>query len=142
MNTVDPAFFSENIRWGYEQRKQRHFDKGEEPVPMVGFIHELIKGSNQIVHNRGKAMAYLSGKRKEGPVNRKAPHKYDVRMDPGQRRGGGGAGGAGANGGTSTNYSEASEFQPNSSKRMPPQPNSSFYFHSGDTAQQQQQNNA
>jgi len=27
VNTVDPAFFEKNIKAGYQQRKERHFDK-------------------------------------------------------------------------------------------------------------------
>jgi hypothetical protein len=46
VNTVDPSFFAENIRFGYEQRKARHFDKNEEPMEIVPFIHELIKSSS------------------------------------------------------------------------------------------------
>ena len=94
---------------------------------MVAFIHDLIKSSHQIVHNRGKALAYLSGKNREGPVSRKAPHKYDVRVDPSQRRG------AAA---SSTNYSDASEsYQQPASRRMPPQPN--YHYVASDAAAQQ-----
>ena len=32
MNTVDPDFFEKNIKAGDQQRKERHFDKGDEPL--------------------------------------------------------------------------------------------------------------
>ena len=37
MNTVDPDFFEKNIKAGYQQRKERHFDKGDEPLVGVPF---------------------------------------------------------------------------------------------------------
>ena len=82
MNTVDPAFFEKNIKAGYQQRKERHFDKDEQPLKMVPYIYELIKNSNQIVHNKGKALSYLSNKRKEGPAVRNPPHQYGLVAKP------------------------------------------------------------
>lgn len=82
MNTLDTDFFIENIRAGYEQRKARRFDKGEEPIEIIPLIHELIKNSNQIVHNRGKALSYLSNKRKDNPVVRNAPYSYGLVTNP------------------------------------------------------------
>ena len=78
MNTLDPVFFSQNIRSGYEQRLERHANKGQEAVEIDVGIFELIRDSHQVVHNRGKALSYLAGKRKEGPERapRPEPHKY------------------------------------------------------------------
>jgi hypothetical protein len=84
VNTVDPAFFEKNIKAGYQQRKERHFDKDEQPLKMVPYIYELIKNSNQIVHNKGKALSYLSNKRKEGPAIRNPPHQYGLAARPRQ----------------------------------------------------------
>lgn len=82
MNTIDHDFFAENIRFGYEQRKVRHFDKNEQPIEMDQFLYDLIKGSNQIVHNRGKALSYLTGDRKrKEPGSRKKPHQYELNSD-------------------------------------------------------------
>ena len=86
MNAVDPAFFQETIRAGYQQRKERHFDKDEQPLEMVEFFYDLIKSSNQIVHNRGKALSYLSNRRDDRPPTiRKAPHQYELKAVPGAR---------------------------------------------------------
>ena len=78
MNTLDPVFFTQNIRSGYEQRLERHANKGQEAVEIDVNIYELIRDSHQVVHNRGKALSYLAGKRKEGPERapRPEPHKY------------------------------------------------------------------
>ena len=84
MSTVDPDFFQKNIKAGYQQRKERHFDKDEEPLQMVPYIYDLIRNSNQIVHNKGKALSYLSNKRKDNPVLRNAPHEYDLVAQPRQ----------------------------------------------------------
>jgi len=80
VNTIDSNFFLENIRAGYQQRQERNADKGKEPVEIVSHIYDIIKNSHQILHNRGKALAYLTNKRKEGPHQaqaRKAPHQYE-----------------------------------------------------------------
>lgn len=34
VNTIDPTFFMENIRSGYEQRKHRHADKHDSKIEM------------------------------------------------------------------------------------------------------------
>jgi len=82
VNTIDSNFFLENIRAGYQQRHERHADRGKEQVEIVSHIYDIIKNSNQIVHNRGKALSYLTNKRKDGPNflqprPRKAPHEYN-----------------------------------------------------------------
>ena len=46
MNTIDPDFFAENIRAGYEQRKIRHVDKTETRMQMDADLFGLIMGSN------------------------------------------------------------------------------------------------
>jgi hypothetical protein len=51
---------------------------------MVPYIYDLIPNSNQIVHNKGKALSYLSNKRKDNPVLRNAPHEYDLVAQPRQ----------------------------------------------------------
>jgi hypothetical protein len=68
VNTIDTSFFLENIHAGYQQRKERQADRGKEPVEIVSHIYEIIKNSSQVVHNRGKALAYLTNKRREGPA--------------------------------------------------------------------------
>lgn len=83
MNTIDPSFFPENIRAGYEQRKIRHVDKTETKMQMDAGLFELIMGSNQIVHNRGRALAYLGGADKKRKLNEDGTahvvirHQYD-----------------------------------------------------------------
>ena len=59
MNTLDPEYFPENIRDGYRQRKERHEDRGNEKLEINAELFQLIQGSNQIIHNRGRALAYL-----------------------------------------------------------------------------------
>ena len=59
INTIDPHFFIENIKSGYEMRKNRHADKSDQPIEMSTEMYQLIMNSNQIVHNRGRALAYL-----------------------------------------------------------------------------------
>ncbi|TNV67672.1 hypothetical protein FGO68_gene4009 [Halteria grandinella] len=50
-------------------------------------MYNLVMNSNQIVHNRGRALAYLGNahkKRKEAPT--KARHQYDLAVkEPSQR---------------------------------------------------------
>jgi hypothetical protein len=67
VNTIDRSFFIKNIQSGYKLRQERHADKGNEPVEIAADIYKLIMGSHQVVHNRGKALAYLTGKRKQPP---------------------------------------------------------------------------
>ena len=69
MNTLDPEFFPANIKDAYRQRKERHEDKGNEKLQMNAELFDLIQGSNQILHNRGGALAYMGNadkKRKLG----------------------------------------------------------------------------
>jgi len=69
VNTIDNDFFPENIRFAYFQRKERHEDKGNEKLQLNAELFLLIQGSNQIVHNRGRALAYMGNadkKRKFG----------------------------------------------------------------------------
>ena len=42
-------------------RKIRHSDKNETKMEMDLDLYNLLMGSNQIVHNRGRALAYLGG---------------------------------------------------------------------------------
>ena len=65
MNTLDPSYFIENIKSGYEQRKIRHSDRNEQKMEMDQSLYNLLMGSNQIVHNRGRALAYLGNAEKK-----------------------------------------------------------------------------
>ena len=87
MNTLDPDFFEMNIAEGYRQRKERHTEKDNAEISMDLGLYQLLMSSNQIIHNRGRALAYLCGSKKrfqhdsEGdqPMEskpRKAPHQY------------------------------------------------------------------
>lgn len=93
MNTVDPEFFPHNIREGYRLRKERFENQGNEEFEVDRNLFELIKGSNQIIHKRGRVLGYLGGedkKRKlqaadfedeamrddEGPEAKRIRHKY------------------------------------------------------------------
>jgi len=51
----------ENIQEAYRLRKIRHSDKNEAKMEMDLDLYNLLMGSNQIVHNRGRALAYLGG---------------------------------------------------------------------------------
>ena len=42
-------------------------------------ILRIIQSSHQVVHNRGKALAYLTGKRKERPDDQPRPEPYKYR---------------------------------------------------------------
>jgi len=64
VNTLDPQYFEENIRAAYELRKIRMSDKNNGELDMDYEIYELIKDSNQIVHNRGKALSYMNDKKR------------------------------------------------------------------------------
>lgn len=88
MNTVEPAFFHENILYGYEQRKNRHADKNDSKMEMTTEIYHLLMSSNQIVHNRGRALAYLGGgdkKRARAEAGfdeeRARPHQYKRKQE-------------------------------------------------------------
>lgn len=91
INTIDEDFFISNIREGYRLRKERHADKDHGTIAMDVEMYRILMGSNQIVHNRGRALAYLTGskKRKDNngqsdgspveekpPAPRKKPHEY------------------------------------------------------------------
>ena len=65
MNTLDPSYFIEKIRSGYEQRKIRNSDRNEQKMEMDQSLYNLLMGSNQIVHNRGRALAYLGNAEKK-----------------------------------------------------------------------------
>lgn len=61
MNTIAPDYFITNIRDGYRLRKERHADKDMVEFEVDQSMYQLLMGSNQVVHNRGRALAYLSG---------------------------------------------------------------------------------
>ena len=70
MNSLDPNFFIDNIRDGYRQRKDRADERGNAKMMMDASLFALISGSNQVVHNRGRALAYMNNadkKRRLGP---------------------------------------------------------------------------
>jgi hypothetical protein len=48
VNTVDPSYFRENIKWAYKQRKDFKVQKEQKKCEMSTFMYELIKSSNQI----------------------------------------------------------------------------------------------
>jgi hypothetical protein len=82
INTIDPQFFIANIRNGYDERKARHADKSDKPITMAQEMYNLIMNSNQIVHNRGRALAYLGNAEKK----RKQPgsyqkHQYELKVE-------------------------------------------------------------
>jgi len=54
-----------NIKNGYDERKARHVDKSDKPITMAQEMYNLIMSSNQIVHNRGRALAYLGNGHKK-----------------------------------------------------------------------------
>lgn len=66
MNTIDPEYFIANIKEGYRLRKERHSDKGMASLEVDQGMYALLMGSNQIIQNRGRALAYLSGLKKRG----------------------------------------------------------------------------
>jgi len=81
VNTIDPDYFEVNIRSAYELRKIRYNDKNNGELEVDFEIYNLLKNSNQIVHNRGKALSYMNHeyeiKRKLGDV------PFSERMRPG-----------------------------------------------------------
>jgi len=91
INTIDVRFFIENIRHGYDERKSRHDNMSDKPITMAQEMYNLVMNSNQIVHNRGRALAYLGNahkKRKEVPT--KPRHQYDLAVSEPAQRGFGG----------------------------------------------------
>ena len=60
-------------------------DKTETRMEMEAGLYNLIMGSNQIVYNRGRALAYLGGADKKrnrpdggnGPMQQVKRHQYD-----------------------------------------------------------------
>jgi hypothetical protein len=89
VNTLDPQFFEDNIAEGYRQRKERHSDKDNTEISMNLELYQLLMNSNQIVHNRGKALSYLCGSKKRyqndladeamEAKQRKKPHQYEMK---------------------------------------------------------------
>ena len=80
MNTIEPGFFLENIKAGYEARKIRHSDKMNSQFMIDTEIYALLKGSNQIVKNRGKALSYMNDKKRaRDPEASKPKHEYDLK---------------------------------------------------------------
>lgn len=67
---MDESFFIDNIREAYKLRKERHADRNSSKMEMDASLYHLLMGSNQIVHNRGKALSYLGG------GDRKRRHPY------------------------------------------------------------------
>lgn len=60
----------------------------DKPITMAQEMYNLIMGSNQIVHNRGRALAYLGNgdkKRKERPGKQR--HQYELAVADLQPRG-------------------------------------------------------
>jgi hypothetical protein len=66
VNTCDPTYFPENIKEAFRLRKINHADKSNSKLEVDADLYHLIMGSNQIVHNRGRALAYLGGDKKRG----------------------------------------------------------------------------
>lgn len=82
INSIDQRFFIENIRNGYDERKARHDNMGDKPITMAVEMYNLIMGSSQIVHNRGRALAYIGNgdkKRKERPQNQR--HQFSLKVN-------------------------------------------------------------
>ena len=89
VNTIDPQFFEDNIAEGYRQRKERHSDKDNVEISMNLELYHALMNSNQVVHNRGKALSYLCGSKKRYQQDsgdeamevkqRKAPHQYEMK---------------------------------------------------------------
>jgi hypothetical protein len=80
VNTLDPQYFEENIRAAYEARKMRMADKNDGEVDMDFEIYNLLKSSNQIVHNRGKALSYMNDKKRPREADNVLPrHQYEVK---------------------------------------------------------------
>jgi hypothetical protein len=46
-------------------RKTRHFEKNNQPITMAQEMYNLVMNSNQIVHNRGRALAFLGNSYKK-----------------------------------------------------------------------------
>ena len=69
VNTLDPRYFEVNIHAAYEIRKIKQADKEDAEVEVDYEIYNLIKNSNQIVHNRGKALSYMNDKKRPRDFN-------------------------------------------------------------------------
>jgi len=53
-------------------------DKNDGQLEMDFEIYNLLKGSNQIVHNRGKALSYMNEKKRpRDPTDATLRHEYD-----------------------------------------------------------------
>lgn len=80
MNTIDPDYFEVNIRSAYELRKIRYNDKNNGELEVDFEIYNLLKNSNQIVHNRGKALSYMNeNKRARDPSDQVVRHDYEIK---------------------------------------------------------------
>ena len=65
----------------------RHADKGESKLTIDREMYALLMGSNQIVHNRGRALAYMGNAEKKrllpdgslpGPKTKRKKHQYEL----------------------------------------------------------------
>ena len=64
----------------------RHADKGESKLTIDREMYALLMGSNQIVHNRGRALAYMGNAEKKrlpdgslpGPKTKRRKHQYEL----------------------------------------------------------------
>jgi hypothetical protein len=80
VNTIDPDYFEVNIRSAYELRKIRYNDKNNGELEVDFEIYNLLKNSNQIVHNRGKALSYMNeNKRARDPSDQVVRHEYEIK---------------------------------------------------------------
>jgi hypothetical protein len=61
VNTIDHTYFPENIKEAYRLRKIHHADKSDSKLEIEAHLFRLLMGSNQIIHNRGRALAYMGG---------------------------------------------------------------------------------
>jgi hypothetical protein len=61
VNTIDPTYFPENIKEAYRLRKIHHADKSDSKLEIEADLFKLLMSSNQIIHNRGRALAYMGG---------------------------------------------------------------------------------
>lgn len=53
-------------------------DKNDGQLEMDFEIYNLLKGSNQIVHNRGKALSYMNEKKRpRDPTDATLRHEYE-----------------------------------------------------------------
>ena len=83
INTIDPSFFIANIKNGYDMRKTRHFEKNNQPITMAQEMYNLVMNSNQIVHNRDRALAFLgnSYKKHRQSEGGRPRHEYSLAVN-------------------------------------------------------------